>query len=67
MERMAEGEALVTSLAKKFIANALPFNEKKWRDPLIWITPCAGYTLKPRLVAFSEPPSEATWLENAPF
>ena len=26
----------------------------------------AGYTLKSRLVAFSEPPSETTWLENVP-
>jgi len=40
---MAEGEALVTCLREKFSANTLLFNEKKWRDPLIWITPCAGY------------------------
>lgn len=40
---MAEGEALVTCLGEKFSVNTLLFNEKKWRDPLIWITPCAGY------------------------
>lgn len=40
---MAEGEALVTCLGEKFSVNTLLFNEKKWRDPLIWITPWAGY------------------------